>query len=138
MNKYVMFSGISCSPDEIQNLKTQLDRFSFDYQRIFEEEGLVLNYPKTYEDSKTIQKVLKTLKDTQSVIILIDLQQRRIILYQGGPDINTFREKIIRRLSSLYDLVFRRGRLHINEIVDVREEIKPEIETSFFHQWCMN
>jgi len=133
-----MFSGISCSPDEIQNLKTQLDRFSFDYQRIFEEEGLVLNYPKTYEDSKTIQKVLKTLKDTQSVIILIDLQQRRIILYQGGPDINTFREKIIRRLSSLYDLVFRRGRLHINEIVDVREEIKPEIETSFFHQWCMN
>lgn len=137
MDKYVMFSGISCSPREIENLKTHFDSFSFDYQRIFEEEGLVLNYPETYEDSKTIQDALKTLKNTQSVIILVDLQQRKIILYQGGPDIRTFRDKIIRRLSSLYDLVFRRGRLPIDEIIDVREKTKPE-QANFFHQWCMN
>jgi hypothetical protein len=138
MNNYVMFSGISCSPAEIKNLKSNLDSFSFDYQRIFEEEGLILNYPETFQDSKTIQKVLRELKNTQSVIILVDVKQKKIILYKGGPDVKTFREKIICRLSFLYEIVFGRGKLPIDGIVDIREETKPEMEASFFHQFCMN
>lgn len=131
-----MFYGSSCSEKEMENAKRRLKNSLLTNNRIFEKEKIILKNPKSYESQEeAIFALKKLIANERSIVILANVQEGKIILYKGDVDVNVFRNKIIRKLSCLYYLVFKKGRLPLNEIVDLR---KANINNPFIHDFSKN
>lgn len=113
-----------CPCEDLSN--HELDPFSSSSKKlIIKEDEIVFEHPIEVKDEISAAEMIQKIMDSSKVIVLFDLQSGQTFIYKAS-DLKILKTKILGRLSFFYSMIFRAGRLPINQIIDARSGLKKE------------